>query len=134
MIIEINPLKPTPLYEQLRNQVILGRAAKELAPGETLPSVRRLAADLSINFHTVNKAYTMLCDEGYLTLDRRRGAALAPNVPKDERFLSRLSDQLTQAAAESLCRDMDEAEFITLCSHCYHHAQGHKKNGETHHA
>jgi len=63
LIIEINTQSPSPIYEQIRDQIVLGMAAKKFIPGEALPSVRNLAADLGVNFHTVNKAYSMLCEE-----------------------------------------------------------------------
>ena len=55
-----------PLYLQIRNQIVAGIATGELEPGQALPSVRSLASDLGINLHTVNKAYAVLRDEGYV--------------------------------------------------------------------
>ena len=127
MIIEINTQSATPIYEQLRDQVVLGIAAKKLEPGEILPSVRSLAADLGINFHTVNKAYTMLCDEGYIVIDRRKGAIVAPITAGGEMFLSALSQQLLLAAAEAVCKDIGEEDFITRCVDCYKNAKGDSK-------
>ena len=129
MIIEINTQSPSPIYEQLRDQIVLGIAAKKLVPDEALPSVRRLAADLGINFHTVNKAYAMLCDEGYIVMDRRKGAIIAHASTGSELFLSRLSRRILLSAAEAVCHDMSEDEFIALCAECYHTAKG-KSNSE----
>ena len=129
MIIEINTQSAMPFYEQLRNQVVLGIAAKKLKQGEALPSVRSLAADLGINFHTVNKAYTMLCDEGYIAIDRRKGAIVAQAVAGDEMFLSKLSRQLLLNAAEAVCHDIGEGDFIAHCVACYKNARGDLENG-----
>jgi len=123
MIIEINAQSPSPIYEQLREQVIMGIAAKKLVPNEALPSVRRLAADLGIHFHTVNKAYGMLCDEGYILMDRRKGAVVAQVLPESAEFLPQLSGRLLLSAAEAVCRGMDENEFIGLCLECYRACQ-----------
>ena len=73
MVITVDKLSETPLYLQLRAQVIAGIAAGELRPGDPLPSVRSLAEDLGINLHTVNKAYATLRDEGYVIMLGRRG-------------------------------------------------------------
>ena len=124
MIIEINTQSPSPIYEQLRDEIILGIAAGKLVPDEVLPSVRRLAADLGIHFHTVNKAYTMLCDEGYIIMDRRKGAVVAQIKPGGDMFSSMLSRRLLLNAAEAVCRDMSENEFIDLCSGSYRNAKG----------
>jgi len=127
LIIEINTLSATPIYEQLRDQIVLGMAAEKLAPGEGLPSVRSLAADLGINFHTVNKAYGMLCDEGYIVIDRRKGAIVAAAVAGSEAFLSKLSYRLLLTAAEAVCRGMSEREYIALCAESYQNAKGEKR-------
>ena len=124
MIIEINTQSPSPIYEQLRDQIVLGIAAKKLVPGEALPSVRNLAADLGINFHTVNKAYSILCDEGYIAMDRRKGAVVAETVAGSEKFTAKLSRQILLNAAEAVCHDMGESEFNALCAECYRHAKG----------
>ena len=131
MIIELNTLSPEPLYEQLRNQIVLGIAAKKLIPNETLPSVRRLAADLGINFHTVNKAYAMLSEEGYIVMDRRKGAVIAPTIAGGGEFLAALSHRLLLNAAEAVCHGMSESEFVALCAGCYQNAIGNLKNGGT---
>ena len=60
------------LYIQLRNQIILGIATSRLQEGDTLPSVRQMAETIGINMHTVNKAYSVLRQEGLLCIDRRR--------------------------------------------------------------
>jgi len=126
MIIEINTQSSTTICDQLREQIILGIAAKKLAPNEPLPSVRNLAADLGINYHTVNKAYSALCDEGYVVIDRRKGAVVAPAVSSGEEFISKVSRTLLLASAESVCRDMSEDEFIKLCADCYQKSKGGK--------
>jgi len=129
LLIEINTLDQSPIYEQLRDQIVLGIAGKKLAPGETLPSVRRLAADLGINFHTVNKAYAMLYDEGYIVMDRRKGAMVSEAVKKDDTFISRHTNKLAITAAEAICHNTSLNEFITLCRECYRKARGNPKEG-----
>jgi len=121
MVIKIDTRSAQPIYEQLRDQVVLGIADGRLAVGEALPSVRRLAADLGINFHTVSKAYAALADEGYIAIDRRRGAVVARAA--DDGFVPRFVGQLTLCAAQALCHGMAENEFLELCRGCYHQAQ-----------
>ena len=85
MVITVDKLSDAPLYLQLRDAVIAGIASGELRPGDALPSVRSLAEDLedlSINLHTVNKAYATLRDEGYVIMLGRRGAYVA-DAPAD---------------------------------------------------
>jgi DNA-binding transcriptional regulator YhcF (GntR family) len=56
MLITVDFASGMPIYAQLRDQVVIGIACKALQPGEALPSVRRLAADIGVHAHTVNKA------------------------------------------------------------------------------
>ncbi len=78
MVITIDPGSKEPLYQQIRSQIIEAIARGELVEGDSLPSVRALGDDLGINLHTVNKAYGVLRDEGYLTMRGRAGAVVAP--------------------------------------------------------
>ena len=110
---------------------MLGIAAGKLVPGEILPSVRNLAADLGINFHTVNKAYSILCDEGYIVMDRRKGAVIAEIAVSDKNFVSILSRELLLSAAEAVCHDMGENEFTSLCVECYRNAKGKSDHQKT---
>ena len=77
VMIEIDFQSDEAIYIQLRNQIILGIATATLQEGEALPSVRQLADDIGVNMHTVNKAYSVLRQEGFLRLDRRKGAVIA---------------------------------------------------------
>ena len=84
MIIEIDFNSDEAIYIQIRNQIIMGIATSEIQEGESLPSVRQLAETVGINMHTVNKAYTVLKQEGYIQLDRRKGAVISLDVNKIE--------------------------------------------------
>ena len=77
MIIEIDFNSDEALYLQLRNQIIMGIATAQFQEGDSLPSVRQLADTIGINMHTVNKAYTVLKQEGFVKVDRRKGAVIA---------------------------------------------------------
>ena len=77
MMIEIDFSSDEAIYIQLTNQIIMGIATSRLQEGDTLPSVRQLADTVGINMHTVNKAYSLLRQEGFVTIDRRRGAVIS---------------------------------------------------------
>ena len=77
MLIEIDFSSDEAIYQQLCNQIILAIATSRLSDGEVLPSVRQMADEIRINMHTVNKAYTILRQEGFVKVDRRRGAFIS---------------------------------------------------------
>ena len=72
------------IYIQFRNQIIVGIATDRIREGDSLPSVRQLADNIGINMHTVNKAYSVLRQEGFIKLDRRKGAVVALDINKME--------------------------------------------------
>lgn len=74
MIIELDMSSSTPIYVQLRNQIVKGIGKGELKTVEKLPTVRQLASDAGVNTMTVNKAYQILKNEGFIRTDRRLGA------------------------------------------------------------
>ena len=81
--------------------------------GDTLPSVRRLADNIGISMHTVNKAYSILKQEGFIQLDRRRGAVIAIDVDK-ARALLKLEEQLRILLAMGCCKNITREEVHTL--------------------
>ena len=91
---------------QLRNQIILGIATSVIREGDTLPSVRQMAEDIGINMHTVNKAYTVLKQEGFLRLDRRKGAIIALDTDKMEE----MKDSLRVVLARGCCKNVTRQE------------------------
>ena len=90
MFIELDFNSNEAIYMQLRNQIILGIAQDKIKNGESLPSVRQLAEDIGVNMHTVNKAYALLRNDGYLKLDRRKGAVVCVTVEARKEQLARL--------------------------------------------
>jgi len=77
MLLELDFSSQTPIYQQIRNQIVLAVADGRLQNGQRIPSVRALADEIGINMMTVNKAYQLLRQEGYLQIDRRSGARIA---------------------------------------------------------
>ncbi len=118
MIIQIDFNSDEALYLQLRNQIILGIATAKLREGEQLPSVRQLADDIGINMHTVNKAYTVLRQEGYVKVDRRRGAVIALDIDKI-RAVDELRRELYVILAKSTCKNISREEVHALIDEIY---------------
>ena len=113
MVIEIDFSSDEAIYIQLCNQIIMGIATDQLKVGETLPSVRQLADTIGINMHTVNKAYSVLKQEGFLTIDRRKGAVIAIDADKI-RALEEMKRQLAVVLARGCCRNVSREEVHAL--------------------
>ncbi len=110
MVIKIDFGSGEALYMQLYNQIIYGIANAQLLPGDSLPSVRELAEHVGINMHTVNKAYAILRQEGYLRLDRRNGAVIAVDSDK-LRAMAQLKNEMRISLAKALCRGLSDEEI-----------------------
>lgn len=111
------------LYIQLRNQVIMAIATETVREGDVLPSVRQLADNIGINMHTVNKAYAVLRQEGFIKLDRRRGAIIAPDIDK-LRALTEMESEMKVLLAKGICKNISKEEVHELVDKIYHEYLG----------
>lgn len=117
MILRIDQTDQTPVYQQIRDQVVAAIAHGELVAADRLPSVRALASDLGVNLHTVNKAYAVLRDEDYLLMRGRSGAVVVDfgQTATPERVaanLERLAAGLCQLALEHRAQGGTEDTFL----------------------
>lgn len=118
MFIEIDFNSDEAIYMQLRNQIILGIATSRFQEGDMLPSVRQLADSIGINMHTVNKAYTVLKQEGYVKVDRRKGAMIALDIDK-MRALEEIRRELQVTLAKASCKNISGEEVHALIDEIY---------------
>lgn len=118
MMIEIDFNSDEAIYMQLRNQIILGIATSQYREGDLLPSVRQLAETVGINMHTVNKAYTVLRQEGFVKVDRRRGAVIAVDIDQME-AMEQLRKQLRVILAQASCKNISRSQMHELIDLIY---------------
>ncbi|MBZ9685448.1 GntR family transcriptional regulator [Clostridium estertheticum] len=115
MIIKIDFESEIPIYVQLKKQIILGMAKGELLQGESLPSVRQMAEDIGINMHTVNKTYNELKAEGFISIDRRKGALInSTSTLLTEEYHEQLKEEMDFIIGEAYCRGITEEEFMKI--------------------
>ena len=118
VVIEIDFNSDEAIYVQLMNQIILGIATSRLQEGDPLPSVRQLADTIGINMHTVNKAYSMLREEGFLTLSKRTGAVIALDADRI-RALEETGEALRMVLARARCKNISRQEIHDLIDEIY---------------
>lgn len=124
MFVEIDFNSDEALYVQLQNQIIMGIAMDVFHEGDTLPSVRQLADAIGINMHTVNKAYSFLRQEGYIQLDRRRGAVISIDVDK-AKAMEQMKEDLRLLMARGCCKRITKEEVHELVDEIF---EEYKKN------
>lgn len=123
MLLRLELSGDTPVYQQIRNQVVAAIASGQLKPGEKLPTIRALAEECGINMMTASKAYQLLKSEGYITTGRRDGAVVRlPAGEPDPRTLEDLRLRLCELRLAGLGRD----EVLELCGKLYDGEVGEK--------
>lgn len=110
MILNLDFNSDIPIYNQIREEIIKSIASGELKINEPLPSVRNLAQEVGVNLHTVNKSYNLLKDEGYINMDRRKGAVvntlpLANNNSNDDKIKTVLDILVSQAYLTGMSKE-----------------------------
>ncbi len=113
MKIQVDLTDHVPIYIQIMDQIKHMIATGELQPGDQLPTVRQLAADLRVNFNTIARAYRLLDEESIISTQHGRGTyILEPTSDADNeelrmKVLERLANYLLQQS-DSLGFSPDE--------------------------
>ena len=83
-----------------------------------------MAEDIGVNNMTVNKAYTILKNEGYIEIDRRHGAKVSTELDMNKEFKEKLEGELELIIAESGLRGIEYKEFMKICQDIYKNMNG----------
>ena len=125
MILTLDFSGETPIYLQIRNQIVMGIAGGQLRSGEKLPTIRTLGDQFGINMMTVNKAYQLLKQEGYIITDRRIGAVV--QGPMAGGLPAAAQEQLRLLVSEAKLHHVSKAELLALCGDIYDSLEGDNK-------
>jgi GntR family transcriptional regulator len=121
MFVHLNPNSGMPIYRQLFQQLRQRIVSGQLAPGEQMPSVRELSAELKINLLTVAKVYQWL--EGESLVETRRGLGtfvLGGNTTRSMTEKRKLiADAVKQVVTEAQHLALGEAEVVRLVRECF---------------
>ena len=112
MLLKLDFSSGVPIYQQIRDQVVVAVASGQLAPGDKLPTIRTLAEEAGINMMTASKAYQLLKTEGYITTGRRDGATV--RIPAAGAAPKTVED-LRLRLCELRLAGMERADIMELC-------------------
>jgi len=118
VLLTIEPDGPVPIYQQIRDHIVEAIADGVQPAGSPLPSTRQLAVDLGVNFHTVNKSYDILRQEGLLRISRKSGAVVqrdASSGPPDPGWVPDWTARLRTLLAEAAAQGLSAADIVALC-------------------
>ncbi|AYD39898.1 GntR family transcriptional regulator [Clostridium fermenticellae] len=120
MLMRLDFESDTPIYIQLKREIIYGIATGQLKEGDSLPSVRHMAEDIGVNMHTVNKTYNLLKADGFVTIDRRKGAIIS-NISKKPSldYIENLKQDMKYTIAEAVCKGIDKEDFLKECNELF---------------
>ena len=107
MRLHIDSASKVPIYVQIEEQIRALIAAGQLRPGEQLPTIRELAADLRVNYNTIARAYLELDHDGVISTQRGRGTFVA-GVPDEEQMEQKRNKKLHAVVRSAI----DEARML----------------------
>ena len=113
LLLELN--SEVPLYQQIRDQVVVAMAEGRLPDGSPLPTTRQLAMDFGINFHTVNKAYDLLRREGFVSLTRKQGSFVRQAPEENAAAIGDWQNRLRTLIAEAIARGLSADQVLGRC-------------------
>ena len=113
LILNVDLAADVPIYQQIRDQIVEAIAHGALKDGSSLPPTRTLAADFGINFHTANKAYDLLRQEGLIRLSRGTGAVVT--APAANPLPADWTGRVRTLLAEAVARGASAPEVLEAC-------------------
>ncbi len=109
----------TPIYEQIKVQILSLINSGALAPGDKLPSLRTMAADLSLNFNTIKKVFAQLEADGVIITVQGKGCFVADTAKENRAVLDKAEAALREAVAVARASGVDEETARRILSEVY---------------
>lgn len=118
-MIIIDHTSKTPIYEQIKVQILSLITSGVLAPGDKLPSLRTLAADLSINFNTIKKVFAQLEADGVIVTVQGKGCFVADTAKDNRAVLDRAENALREAITTARASGLSQEEVARIVTEVY---------------
>ncbi|MGC8663730.1 MAG: GntR family transcriptional regulator [Thermoplasmata archaeon] len=112
MFIKIELNSERPIYVQIYDQIVGAIASGELKEGTIIPSARKLSKDLGVNFHTVNKAYDILREKGFLFMNRKKEYIIQKSI--DLKYIENWKELEKKMVNEAIAKGMTEKDIISV--------------------
>jgi GntR family transcriptional regulator len=111
MRLQIDSESKVPIYIQVEEQIRSLIAAGQLRPGDQLPTIRELAAELRVNYNTIARIYLDLDRDGVISTQRGRGTFVA-GLPDEDQMAQMRREKLDAIVRSAL----DEARILGYAS------------------
>ncbi len=108
----------TPIYEQIKDEIILAVSRGELKKDEQLPSLRTLSSELSININTIKRAFSELEDQGITYSVAGKGIFIS-GTTHTRAYLTNALNSFNAAAVNAKVMGAEKNELIELIEKLY---------------
>lgn len=109
----------TPIYEQVKNQIIELIRVGIYKPNEQLPSIRVVAADAGLNVNTIKRAFSDLEADGVIYTIIGRGSFVSENALAGESMRKRAFNGISEAVSAARMKGIEKSEIINLVNELY---------------
>jgi GntR family transcriptional regulator len=118
-LISLNYRDARPIYEQIKVQILSLITSGVLAPGDKLPSLRTMAADLSLNFNTIKKVFAQLEEDGVIVTVQGKGCFVADTAKDNRAVMDRAENALREALATARASGVSQEAAARILSEMY---------------
>lgn len=108
-----------PIYEQIKEQIIMLINTGVLAPGDKLPSIRALSSELNVNVNTIKRAYVDLENNGVTYSAQGRGIFVSDNALGNERIRHSALENVKQVMQSAKARGITKGDLQALINTIY---------------
>ncbi|MDD6603128.1 MAG: GntR family transcriptional regulator [Eubacteriales bacterium] len=112
-----------PIYEQIKEQIIMAVNTGLLAPGDKLPSIRALSTQLNVNVNTIKRAMADLEHDGVIYSAQGRGIFVSRQAIGNTRIKEDALDDLKQSIFSAKAKGVTRDELERLISTIYQEGQ-----------
>lgn len=109
----------TPIYEQIKEQIVLDISRGVLKKDDQLPSLRQLSAQLGININTVKRALSELEAQGVIYSVAGKGIFISGNAESQNIYLEQSLDAVKNALATAKQMGASEEKIIAIVKELY---------------
>ncbi|MBR4278615.1 MAG: GntR family transcriptional regulator [Clostridia bacterium] len=110
----IDNTSKTPIYEQVKTQILALISSGVLKPGDKLPSLRALSASMHLNINTIKKVFAELENDGVIISVIGSGSYIADTALRNPQILKKAETNLTEALRSAKSAGMTKDEVLSL--------------------
>lgn len=116
---EVDLRSRTPVYQQIKEQIMLLIQLGIYKPNDKLPSIRELSKNISVNVNTVKRSFSELELEGIIFTVVGRGCFVSEDAFSNKKIKENALKELEQAINSSIAKGISKDETIKLVNKLY---------------